>query len=187
MTWCHLRHVNVLSTFSLVHESVVLVLSFIFFFLVQSMVYLALTNSNLKQANCDKQTPAVKPRCQKESEYLLPLIKFRRWYFLFFSIWVFFSFDIDFTHHSMGRQKPILTNLYHFHLRRKHLDISKTITAESSPLSVVSDDRTQTRNLWLPNKFSEICTFNWEASTLLFTVSSLLFRNISAQIKLTWS
>ena len=40
-----------------------------------------------------------------------------------------------------------LSPLYHFHPRHRHLDISRAITAESSPLSIASS-RARTGNLW---------------------------------------
>ena len=44
----------------------------------------------------------------------------------------------------------LLTHLYHFHLLHRHLDISRTITAESSPLHIASN-RIRTENFWFPN------------------------------------
>ena len=52
----------------------------------------------------------------------------------------------------MGKGKGIsLTPHYHFHPFHRHLDISRAITAESSPLHIGSS-RTQTGNLWFPSK-----------------------------------
>ena len=65
-----------------------------------------------------------------------------------FSIWIFFS--RTFTNHwTAGEREGIsLTPHYHFHLLHRHLDISRSITAESSPLHI-ANSRTQTENLWL--------------------------------------
>ena len=43
-----------------------------------------------------------------------------------------------------------LTPHYHFHRLHRHLDISRAITAESSPLHI-SSSRTGTWKLWFPN------------------------------------
>ena len=49
-----------------------------------------------------------------------------------------------------GRGRGIsLTPHYHFHPLHRHLDISRAITAESSPLHIGSN-RTRTGNLWFP-------------------------------------
>ena len=59
----------------------------------------------------------------------------------------FFSIRIR----QQGKRETIsLTPLYHFHPLHRHLDISRTITAESSPLHVASS-RTRTRNHWFPS------------------------------------
>ena len=53
-------------------------------------------------------------------------------YFIVFSIWVFFH-----KHSRFSREKRrgiCLTPLYHFHPLHRHLEISRGITAESSPL-----------------------------------------------------
>ena len=42
-----------------------------------------------------------------------------------------------------------LTPLYHFHPLHRHLDISRVITAESSPLHI-GRSWTQIENLWFP-------------------------------------
>ena len=68
----------------------------------------------------------------------------------FFSIWVFFH------EHSriaglQGKGEAIsLTPNYQFHPLHRHLDISRVITAESSPLHIASS-RTRKGNLWFPS------------------------------------
>ena len=68
----------------------------------------------------------------------------------------FFYVDFSFSGHSritgpQGKGKGIsLTCHYHFHLLHRHLDISRTITSEDSPLHKVNN-RTQTGNLWFPS------------------------------------
>ena len=67
--------------------------------------------------------------------------------FFFFSIWVFFY------EHSGLQSKGegiSLTPHYHFHPLHRHLDISRAITAESSPLHIASS-RSRTGNLWFPS------------------------------------
>ena len=59
-------------------------------------------------------------------------------FFFFFAIWVFFYEHSRITG-LQGKGKGIsLTPLYHFHQLQRHLDISRAITAESSPLHTAS-------------------------------------------------
>ena len=68
----------------------------------------------------------------------------------FFSIWVFLHDYSRFTG-QQGKGKAIsFTRLYHFHPLHRHLDISRAITPESSPLCIDSS-RTRTGNLWFPS------------------------------------
>ena len=55
-------------------------------------------------------------------------------YCIFFSIWVFFHEHSRFTGQQGKGEGIYLTPLYHFHPLYRHLDISRAITAESSPL-----------------------------------------------------
>ena len=56
----------------------------------------------------------------------------------FYSIWVFFYDHSQFTG-QQGKWKAIsLTPLYLFHMLPRHLNISRMITAESSPLHIAS-------------------------------------------------
>ena len=68
----------------------------------------------------------------------------------FFSIWVFFYEHSQFTGQQGKREGIYLTPLYHFHPLHGHLDISRAIAAESSPLRIAGS-RTRTGNLWFPN------------------------------------
>ena len=68
----------------------------------------------------------------------------------FFSIWVFFHEHSRFTGQQGKGEGIYLTPLYHFHPLHRHLDISRAIAAESSPLHIVGS-RTRTRNLWFPS------------------------------------
>ena len=67
----------------------------------------------------------------------------------FFSIWVFFHEHSRFTGKQGKGEGIYLTPLYHFHPLHRHLDISRAITAGSSPLHIAGS-RTRTGNLWLP-------------------------------------
>ena len=49
-----------------------------------------------------------------------------------------------------GRGATSLTPPYHFHPLHRHSDITRAITAKSSPLCVTSS-RARTGNLWFPN------------------------------------
>ena len=68
----------------------------------------------------------------------------------FFSIWVFFH-NHSRTTGLQGKEESIsLTLHYHFHTLHRHLDITRAITAETSPLHIGSN-RTRTGNLWFPS------------------------------------
>ena len=67
-----------------------------------------------------------------------------------FSIWVFFYEHSRFTGQQGKGDAISLNPLYHFHLLRKHLDISRAINRESSPLQIASS-RTRTENLRFPS------------------------------------
>ena len=61
----------------------------------------------------------------------------------------------SFTEHSQtvgqqGKERLILTPPNHFHQLQKHLHISRTMTAESSPLHILSD-QTRNGNPWFPS------------------------------------
>ena len=66
---------------------------------------------------------------------------FRSWIMIkrkvsFFSIWVFFHEHSRFTGQQGKGESIYLTPLYHFHPLHRDLDISREITAESSPLHI---------------------------------------------------
>ena len=62
----------------------------------------------------------------------------------FFSIWVLFHEHSRITGLKGMGEGILLTPHYHFRPLHRHLDISRTITAESSPLRIASS-RTRTR------------------------------------------
>ena len=64
--------------------------------------------------------------------------------FIFFSMWIVF-----YEHSRFSGQVKIISlfPLYHIHPLNKHLEISRAITAENSPLHLASS-RTGTGNLW---------------------------------------
>ena len=64
-----------------------------------------------------------------------------------FSIWIFFYNHSQITGLQQKGEGISLTPHYHFHLLHRHLDVSRTITAESSPLHIGSS-QTRTGNLW---------------------------------------
>ena len=72
-------------------------------------------------------------------------------FFFFFSIWVFFHDHSRITG-LQGKGEGIfsLTPHYHFHPLHRQLEISRAITAGSSPLHIASS-RTRTGNLWFPS------------------------------------
>ena len=80
---------------------------------------------------------------------ILPLIfcAFSVFFFLF-STWVFFQEHSPSTGLQGKGEGIYLTPLYHFQPLHRHLDISRVITAEVSPLHIASS-RSRTRNLFL--------------------------------------
>ena len=56
----------------------------------------------------------------------------------FFSIWVFFHEHLQITGLQVKGEGISLTPHYPFHPLHRHLDISRTIIAESSPLRIAS-------------------------------------------------
>ena len=69
---------------------------------------------------------------------------------IFFSVWGFFYNHSQITGLQDKGEGISLTPHYHFHPLHRHLDISRAITAESSPLHIGSS-RTRTGNLWFPS------------------------------------
>ena len=68
---------------------------------------------------------------------------------VFFSIWVFFQEHSRITGLQRKGEGIPLTPHYHFHTLYRHLDISRVVTADSSPLDIASSP-TQTANLLFP-------------------------------------
>ena len=74
-------------------------------------------------------------------------VKLKLLFFLFFlSVFFFFHEHSRFTGQQGKGEDIYLTPLYHFYPLHRHLDISRAVTAESSPLHIASS-RTRTRNL----------------------------------------
>ena len=96
------------------------------------------------------------------------------WQF-FVSIWVFFHDHLRITwlQGKSGGGGISLTPLYHFHPLHRHRDISRAITAESSPLHVGSS---RTRNR-LPHRFNVKYTWNVcrDPKTIFLTAFKELF------------
>ena len=74
----------------------------------------------------------------------------KKFFFFLFSIWVFVHEHSRFTGQQGKEEGIYLTPLYHFHPLHRHLDISRAIAAESSPLRIAGS-RTRTGNLWFPS------------------------------------
>ena len=68
---------------------------------------------------------------------------------VFFPIWVFFHEHSRITGVQDKGKGISLTPHYHFHPLRRHVDISREITADSSPLHIASS-WTRTKHLWFP-------------------------------------
>ena len=73
-------------------------------------------------------------------------------------IWVFFHKHSWFTEQQGKGEAIFLTPLYHFHPLHRHLDISRVVTAESSPLHIAIS-QARTRNLWFPSPFSIVTSW----------------------------
>ena len=65
-------------------------------------------------------------------------------------IYFFFLSGFSITGQQGKGEGIYLTPLYHFHPLHRDSDISRAITAESSPLHI-ADSRTRTGNLWFPS------------------------------------
>ena len=70
--------------------------------------------------------------------------------YLLVSIWFFFHKHSRFPGQQEKEEHISLSPLYHSHPLHSHLDISQTITAESSFLHIASS-RTRTENLYFPS------------------------------------
>ena len=78
----------------------------------------------------------------------------------FFFIWDFFHKYSWFTGQQQIGDAISLTPLHHFHPYHRHLDISREITLQSSPLQIVSS-RTWNRNLHFPSVSQWPLTRHW--------------------------
>ena len=72
---------------------------------------------------------------------------------IFFSIWVFFHEHSRITGLLGKGEGNSLTPHYHFHPLHRHLDISRAINAERSPLHI-AESWTWTGNLWFPRSLT---------------------------------
>ena len=89
--------------------------------------------------------------------------------------------NIYYSQDSRGRGR--VSPFYHFQPLHRYLDISRVITAESSPLHIASS-RTRTKNLWFPSNERELWKLVLQSSSeellirlflLFFSFSFLLF------------
>ena len=102
-------------------------------------------------------------RCWVNSATLVPKVKYQFFFdflIFFFTIWVFFHERSRITGLQGKGEGISLTPHYHFHPLHRHLDISWAITAENSPLHIVSS-RTRTGNLWFPSASRKEARFCW--------------------------
>ena len=77
---------------------------------------------------------------------------------LFFSIWLFFHEHLRFSEQEGKWETIYLTPLYHFRSFHRQLDISCTITADSSPL-YIANSRSQNGSLCFPRTSWNDCKF----------------------------
>ena len=75
-------------------------------------------------------------------------------FFCFFSTWIFFHDHSRITGLQGNGEGISLIPHYHFHLLHGHVDISRAITAESSPLHIASS-QTRTGSLRFPSASRE--------------------------------
>ena len=77
-------------------------------------------------------------------------------FFVFFSIWISFHEHSRFVGQQGKGEGIYLTPHYHFHSLHRHLDISRVITAESSPLHIAgSRTRLFSRSKLVPDSMSQ--------------------------------
>ena len=100
----------------------------------------------------------------------------------FFSIGVFFHDHPQITGPQGKGEGIYLTPHYHFHPLQKHLDISRAVTAESSPLHLVSERKSLTIFSHIPNFQSDksmpetnILNYRTFLPKTLFTVKSSFY------------
>ena len=99
--------------------------------------------------------------------FLLVAVFFRYWEILrikmphialFFSIWLFFHEHLRFSEQEGKWETIYLTPVYHFRSFHRQLDISCTITADSSPL-YIANSRSQNGSLCFPRTSWNDCKF----------------------------
>ena len=82
----------------------------------------------------------------------------RNWFYKILQNLLFFSFYLGFLSQTFTNQRTVgggglgisLTPYYHFYPLHRNLDISRAITAESSPLHIASS-QTRAGSLWFPS------------------------------------
>ena len=90
-------------------------------------------------------------------------------FFFFFTIWIFFHKHSRITG-LQGKVESIpLTPHYYFYPLHRHLDISRAITAENSPLHIASS-QARTGNLWFSERKS--------LTTKLRALENLIFYDV---------
>ena len=92
--------------------------------------------------------------------------------FFFFSIWVFFHEHSRFARQQGKGEGIYLTPLYHFHPLHGHLDISRAIAAESSPLHIAGS-RTRTGNYISSSPFAKFNHSGWNLQGTRTNVETL--------------
>ena len=90
--------------------------------------YVQLTLESRKASDICHNVRVIERKYSMRQKYIYIYI------YIFFSIWVFFHKHSRFTGQQGKGEGIYLTPLYHFHPLHRHLDISRAITAESSPL-----------------------------------------------------
>ena len=99
--------------------------------------------------------------------------------FVFFFFSSFCFTNIHETHDCRVRGRISLTPHYHFYPFYRHLDISRAITAKSSPLHIPSS-RTQTRNLCFPSASLQPPSYAPLSYAPISSHCQFLFRDISS-------
>ena len=87
------------------------------------------------------------------------------------------------SHPDPGRREKIsLTPHYHFQPLHRHLDISRAVTAEGSPLHIASS-QTRTGDLWFPSECKSLNTKLPITKNGVLPITTLFFLKILFQFK----
>ena len=88
--------------------------------------------------------------CSQKFMIKAMFIRLQMLFYYYFFPMSFFQEHSQFTGQQGKGEAISVTHFYHFHSLHRHLDITRAITAESSP-RYIACSRTRTGNLWFPS------------------------------------